>query len=127
DHAWVFAYSPEEGTEAAGLEGRVPQEIVADRMTRVGQALIDGGAAAAAARVGTRVRVLVEAVGDEELPAGVWGVGRTCGQAPDIDGVTYLAEPIPLGVGRGAFVDGVVEESAGYDLLVGVTASAEAS
>lgn len=125
DHAGVFAYSPEVGTVAADLEGRVPAEIVAERATRVGQALIDGGAAAAAARVGTRVRVLVEAVGDEDLPEGVWGVGRTCGQAPDIDGVTYLAEPTPLGVRRGAFVDGVVEESAGYDLVVGVAAPAE--
>ncbi len=126
DHAGVFAYSPEEGTAAASLEGRVPQDLVAERMTRVGQALIDGGAAAAAARVGTRVRVLVETVGDEELPEGVWGVGRTCGQAPDIDGVTYLAEPVLLGVGRGGLVDGVVEESAGYDLLVDVIAAPEA-
>lgn len=118
DHAGVFAYSPEEGTKAALLPGQVAPEIVAERVTRVGQALIDSGEAAAAGRVGTRVRVLVESLGSEEGPEGTWGAGRTCGQAPEIDGITFLTGPMPAEAQAGGLVDGVVEEAAGYDLLV---------
>lgn len=118
DHAGVFAYSPEEGTKAALLPGQVAPEIVAERVTRVGQALIDSGEAAAAGRVGTHVRVLVESLSAEEGPEGTWGAGRTCGQAPDIDGVTFLTGPLPTEAQTGELVDGVVEEAAGHDLLV---------
>lgn len=120
DHAGVFGYSAEEGTRAESLPGRVPPNVLSDRLTRVGQALIDSGEAAARARVGSRVRVLVEALEGHDGPADAWGVGRTCGQAPDIDGVSFLTGHMPAGVTPGSSVDGVVEETAGYDLLVGV-------
>jgi ribosomal protein S12 methylthiotransferase len=118
DHAGVFAYSPEEGTKAALLPGQVAAEVVAERVRRVGQALIDSGEAAAEGRVGTHVRVLVESLGSEEGPEGTWGAGRTGGQAPDIDGVAFLTGPIPAEAQLGGLVDGVVEEAAGYDLMV---------
>lgn len=123
DHAGVFAYSPEEGTKAASLPGQLAPEVVAERMRRVGQALIDSGEAAAAGRVGTHVRVLLESLSSEEGPEGTWGAGRTCGQAPEIDGVTFLTGPVPPGAQVGGLVDGVVEEAAGYDLLVHTSAT----
>lgn len=118
DHAGVFAYSPEEGTSAAALSGRIPPEVVAERLTRVGQALIDSGEEAAALRVGDEVRVLVESLGDEDAPAGAWGVGRTCAQAPDIDGISFVTGVEPPDLRVGSYVAGVVEEAAGFDLLV---------
>jgi ribosomal protein S12 methylthiotransferase len=123
DHAGVFAYSPEEGTRAASLPGQVAPEVVAERVRRVGQALIDSGEAAAAGRVGTHVRVLLESLSSDEGPEGTWGAGRTCGQAPEIDGVTFLTGPVPPGAQVGGLVDGVVEEAAGYDLLVHASAT----
>lgn len=125
DHAGVFSYSPEEETRAAEFDGRVPPEEVERRLSRVGQALIDSGEAAAESRVGTRVRVLLESFEEDELPSGAWGAGRTCGQAPDIDGLTYLTGPVPAEAHRGCVVEGVVEESAGYDLMVHVAVGGE--
>lgn len=127
DHAGVFAYSPEEGTRAAELGDRVPPEVVQERLARVGQALIDSGEAAAASRVGTRVGVLVDSLQAEGLPWDTWGVGRTCGQAPDVDGVSYLTGPRPAGVREGSVVEGTVDDTAGYDLMVDVSRGEEPS
>jgi len=44
--------------------------------------------------------------------------GRTEGQAPEIDGVTYLTDADPEACRPGAIVRGAVEDARGYDLVV---------
>ena len=62
DSAFMFAYSPREGTRAAQMPQRVPEEIASDRLTRL-IALQEGiSAQALAGLVGSRQRVLVEEV-----------------------------------------------------------------
>jgi tRNA A37 methylthiotransferase MiaB len=96
DVVGVFGYSAEEGTEAAGLPGALDEDVVADRVARVGALVEDLMDQRGAERVGEVVEVLVEEVsGDDGRP-----VGRAAHQGPDVDGVTVL-ETGPEGVSGG--------------------------
>jgi len=107
DNVGVFRYSPEEGTAAAELSGGLPDAVVQGRWERVMAVQAAVSTRRLAARVGGDVTVLVEA---EEAPGRL--IGRTAGQAPEIDGVIRLrgrAEP-------GDFVQARITGSATYDL-----------
>jgi ribosomal protein S12 methylthiotransferase len=107
DFVGVFAYSPEDGTPAASLPDQIPDEHRTERAQRLRDAADAAGFARAEALVGTVQRVLVE--GDEEGEL----VGRTCGQAPEVDGLTVLDFAAPVG----QFVDVRIIDAAGYDLI----------
>lgn len=108
DYTGVFAFSPEEGTAAAAMEGQVPVRTRRARAQRLRDIADAVGARAAAARVGQTVTVLVEDLEEDGL-----ATGRTCGQAPEIDGVTLF----PPGPERGTFALVRVDDSDGYDLI----------
>jgi ribosomal protein S12 methylthiotransferase len=70
-----------------------------------------------ACRIGSTAQVLVDEVDDVSGPEGTVAVGRTDGQAPEVDGVTYL---VGAGLDRpavGDLIRVVVTESIGYDLV----------
>ncbi|MBN2848214.1 MAG: 30S ribosomal protein S12 methylthiotransferase RimO [Coriobacteriia bacterium] len=108
DYAGVFQYSAEEGTPAALLPGQVPDDVAAERAQRLRDIADAVGFAKAAARVGTVDRVLVEGV-DED--GETWG--RSCAQAPEIDGITFLEAD----ASAGTMLDVLITESVGYDLV----------
>jgi len=107
DFVGVFAFSPEEGTVAATLPGQLPDDVRAERAQRLRDIADVSGFARAASLVGSVQRVLVEGDDEGEL------VGRTCGQAPDVDGLTVIDGPAPVGT----FVDVRIIDAAGYDLI----------
>ena len=84
-HVGVFPYSQEENTAAATLPDQVPEPVKVERRERVMAAQARVAARVAAAQVGRTVDVLVE----RARRGGVL-VGRTCLQAPTIDGVVHL-------------------------------------
>jgi len=87
DWAGFFAYSPEEGTYAAGLDGAVDPGLVAERLRELTE-LQDGITLDRRVElIGERVEVLV----DEP------GVGRSHREAPEIDGVVNLPTSLPVG------------------------------
>ncbi|MHB8706987.1 MAG: TRAM domain-containing protein, partial [Coriobacteriia bacterium] len=112
DYTGVFAFSPEEGTPAAALPDQVPRRTRLARAQRLRDLADAVGAERAAARVGQTVTVLVEGPEEDGM-----AVGRACGQAPEIDGVTLF----PPGPERGTFATVLIEDSDGYDLLGQVT------
>jgi ribosomal protein S12 methylthiotransferase len=86
---WVgfFAFSLEDGTYAASLPGRVPAELVTDRLRECSE-LQDGiTARKRAALVGTRCRALVDAPGQ----------ARSHREAPEIDGVIRIPRHLAAG------------------------------
>ncbi len=88
----VFAYSAEEGTAAAELDGAVAPELAAERRDRL--LAIQQPIAAAYHRglIGRRIEVLVEgAAADGRL------LGRAWNQAPEVDGETRLDGRAVLG------------------------------
>ena len=54
----------------------------------------------------------------DDAPEGVVALGRCRGQAPEVDGVTFIEGALPSGVVRGDVVQAVVTEALGYDLVV---------
>jgi ribosomal protein S12 methylthiotransferase len=110
DRIAVFKYSAEDGSPAAALPGRVP-DLVAEYRRDALLALQEGIAERRAARfVGEKARILV--CGRDET--GAWH-GRTEGQAPEIDGQTFLATgSVDLAPGR--LVDAEITASDAFDL-----------
>lgn len=108
DYVGVFAYSPEEGTEAAAMPRQLRPSVRRARAQRLRDRADEIGTARVAERVGTLCRVLVEGTDEEGR---LWG--RTCGQAPDVDGITLLEGEAAIG----SFVTVRVTDAFGYDLV----------
>jgi ribosomal protein S12 methylthiotransferase len=108
DYVGVFAYSAEDGTRAAVLPDQVDPALAEERAQRL-RDIADGvGFARAEGRVGSVERVLIEGLDEDgEL------VGRTCGQAPEVDGITFVEADAPTG----SFVELRITGSVGYDLI----------
>ncbi|MDQ3501367.1 MAG: 30S ribosomal protein S12 methylthiotransferase RimO [Actinomycetota bacterium] len=84
DWAGFFPYSPEEGTPAAMLDGRVDPDEVSERLRYLSSIQENLTAEANLASVGSRVRVLIDQLEDGSA------VGRSYREAPEIDGVIVL-------------------------------------
>jgi ribosomal protein S12 methylthiotransferase RimO len=112
DAVGVFGYSDEDGTEAAGYDGKVPPEEVAARVSRVAALVDELMVQRAEDRVGTEVAVLVEQAEDDDFEC----TGRAAHQAPEVDGECVLERGSGLAVGD--LVTGVVTGTEGADLLV---------
>jgi ribosomal protein S12 methylthiotransferase RimO len=110
DAVGVFGYSDEDGTEAATLPDKLPQDVVDARVERVTALAEEVMAQRAEDRIGERVLVLVEELGDD---GAAWG--RSAHQGPD-DGGTRL-EPVDDGVRVGDLVEAVVVSTEGVDLV----------
>ena len=115
DHVGVFTYSHEEGTAAAALVDDVPAVVKRQRQRRVMRVQQRIVARRQKARVGQRVRVVVDGPSKEhELVL----QGRLPGQAPDVDPVVFLTDCDPTEYPAGTFLDAEVVDAAGYDLIV---------
>ncbi len=108
DYVGVFAFSPEEGTEAGTMASQVPRRTRVARAQRLRDIADTIGMAQATRRVGEVLPVLFESV-DEDGNS----VGRFCGQAPEIDGEVVVAERVGVGEMR----DARIIDTAGYDLI----------
>jgi tRNA A37 methylthiotransferase MiaB len=116
DVVGVFGYSDEDGTEAEDLDGKLPDDVIAERVERLTGLVEELTTQRALERLGERVVVLVEEHDDEDPTV---AVGRAEHQGPDVDGVC-LVRSGPEGAlpAVGSFVEGVVVESVGVDLVV---------
>ncbi|MBV8386483.1 MAG: 30S ribosomal protein S12 methylthiotransferase RimO [Acidimicrobiia bacterium] len=102
DWAGFFAFSPEDGTYAVELDGRVPDGLVSERLLELSELQDRITAERRAALIGRKVDVLVDAT----------GVGRTHREAPEIDGIVS----VPREWEPGSFVAGTVVGAGGPDL-----------
>ena len=114
DHVGVFTYSHEEGTSAHALDDDVPATAKQERRAQImalQQAMI---ADAQRARLGQRVRLLVDGpAAEHELVLRA----RLESQAPEIDPVVYLTECDPSAITPGDFIEAEIVGSHGYDLV----------
>jgi ribosomal protein S12 methylthiotransferase len=110
DAVGVFGYSDEDGTEAAGLPGKVDADEIAARAAAV-QELVDVVSAdRAAARVGDTATVLTERAGADGI------VGRAEFQGPEDGGCRWLSGE--SGASPGEFVAMSIVASDGADLVI---------
>jgi len=98
DWCGFFAYSAEEGTYAAGLDGEVSPGLMAERLGELTEIQDRITADRRDELIGRTVRVLV----DEP------GVGRTHREAPEIDGVVSVPEDLPVGTFQSVTVTGAL-------------------
>lgn len=89
DYTSVFAYSQEEGTRAASMEGQVPEDVKLERTQRLIDLTEELGFSATAKHVGERVDVIVDGI--EETDDGAELIGHAWFQAPDCDGAVHIA------------------------------------
>ena len=89
DWAGFFPYSPESGTAAVDLPGRVDPDEVTDRVRELTRVQDEVTARRNAQQVGRRHAVLVDQV-EDGVP-----VGRSYREAPDIDGMICLDAGAP--------------------------------
>ena len=111
DRLGAFTYSKEEGTPASGMDGQVPERVKRRRYRELMK--IQKGIARKKNKdlVGSVQRVLVEGMSDESpyiLQA------RTEGQAPDVDGVTYITGGDAM---AGQMVLARIVDAGDYDLV----------
>jgi ribosomal protein S12 methylthiotransferase len=110
-HLGAFLYSPEEGTPAVRLKPKVPRKVAQQRVEHLLQVQAQVSAERNREFVGSALDVLVEGVDEAGQP-----VGRTYGQAPEVDGLTLLrgfAGPVE----PGRFVRARIIDAFEYDLI----------
>ena len=106
----AFAYSPEEGTAAAEMDGQVPEE---EKQLRLDQLMMLQQSVSMEyneSRVGEETEVLVEDWNEE---AGRY-VARSERESPESDGVILLKSDMPLE--PGAYVRARITDADAYDL-----------
>jgi ribosomal protein S12 methylthiotransferase len=103
DWCGFFAFSLEEGTYAAGLDGQVPPALIAERLAELSELQDAITARRRDQLIGRRVEVLVDSV----------GAGRTHREAPEIDGIVHVADDLAVG----EFADVDIVDALGPDLV----------
>jgi ribosomal protein S12 methylthiotransferase RimO len=107
DAIGIFGYSDEDGTEAMTHENKIEAELIAERVAELTTLSEELMFQRASARIGERVRVLVEDGEGQE--------GRADHQGPEVDGNTALLGGRGYKVGE--YVEAVVADVAGADLV----------
>ena len=113
DRAGCFAYSPVDGATANLLEKPVPDAIREDRRVRFMAKAEEISIKRLERKVGKRIQLLIDRID------GDGGIGRTVGDAPEIDGLVRVLRPSkPSKRYRvGEFVRATVISSQGHDLI----------
>ena len=113
DRAGCFAYSPVDGATANHLENPVPDAIREERRARFMAKAEEISIQRLAEKVGKRVQVLIDRIDESG------GIGRTIGDAPEIDGLVRVLPPSkPSKRFRvGEIIRATVISSQGHDLI----------
>jgi len=116
DALGVFPYSREAETPAGRMRGQLPDKAKKDRVDALMAAQQDVAFALADERFGLRFEVLVDGLSDNGVIS-----GRHQGQAPLVDGVTFVED---CDAGPGQFVPVRCVGRDGYDLVATPTRKA---
>ncbi|MGA2441176.1 MAG: 30S ribosomal protein S12 methylthiotransferase RimO [Tepidisphaeraceae bacterium] len=116
DMMGVFAFSAEPGTAMGRMEGQIPESVKKARVEELMLAQQEIAFAKAREKIGKKVEVLIDRASEKK---GQW-IGRTGGQAPEIDSATIVSGPE---LHAGKMVRAKVSGSRGYDLVAEVPAA----
>lgn len=109
DRVGCFAYSPVAGAKANELPDAVPEEVKEERRARFMEKQAEISARRLEAKIGREMTVLVDAI-DEEGDA----VARSAADAPEIDGVVFIADA--ENIQPGDFVKVRITDATEHDL-----------
>ena len=111
DRLGAFTYSREEDTPAYSMEGQVPEDVKEKRYDILMKTQMRISEKKMRARVGRVYPVLCESFD----PVAETYVGRTAGEAPDVDGKVFFTSGRP--VNEGEIADVLITDSMDYDLV----------
>jgi ribosomal protein S12 methylthiotransferase len=110
-HLGGFTYSDEEGTHAFGLEEKVPTALMEERLGRVMDLQREIAMEENQKRIGSTIEVVLDSVAEGESHH---FVGRTEGDAPEVDGRVLIHGALDAEIG--SFRKVFVTEAREYDL-----------
>jgi ribosomal protein S12 methylthiotransferase len=110
DRVGAFKFEAVEGAPATAMDGQVPEDLKQERYERVMALSARISAEKLAAKVGSTIDVLIDAVDDETGGA----TGRSKADAPEIDGEVHLRDA--GGLQPGDMVSVRIEDSDEHDL-----------
>ena len=108
DRVGCFQYSPVDGAKANDLPDPVPESLKQERWDRFMETQQKISAQRLQQKVGQELSVIIDAIDDEGM------VGRSQGDAPEIDGNVFI--PITDGVAIGDIIQVHIDAADEYDL-----------
>ena len=113
DRAGCFAYSPVDGATANQLENPVPDALREERRARFMAKAEEISIKRLAKKVGKRIQVIIDRVDESG------GIGRSIGDAPEIDGLVRVLPPSKPSkrYRAGEIIRATVISSQGHDLI----------
>ena len=113
DRAGCFAYSPVVGATANLLDNPVPEELREERRARFMAKAEEISIKRLAKKIGKRIQVIIDRVDDQG------GIGRSIGDAPEIDGLVRVLPPSKPSkrYRAGEIIRATVISSQGHDLI----------
>jgi len=113
DRAGCFAYSPVDGATANLLDNPVPSDLREERRARFMAKAEDISIKRLAKKIGKRIQVIIDRVDESG------GIGRTTGDAPEIDGLVRVLPPSKPSkrYRAGDIIKATVISSQGHDLI----------
>ena len=113
DRAGCFAYSPVEGATSNQLANPVPDAIREERRARFMRKAEELSVKRLANKVGKRIQVIIDRVDESG------GIGRSIGDAPEIDGLVRVLPPSKPSkrYRAGEIIRATVISSQGHDLI----------
>ncbi len=109
DRLGAFIYSREEGTPAYNFKGQISSQLKQERLDKIMSAQREIAAGVNAKFLGKNITVLVE-----EKQDGAY-IGRSQGDAPEVDGTVYIHTTGPLEIGK--FIQVKITDTLEYDLV----------
>jgi ribosomal protein S12 methylthiotransferase len=113
DHLGVFVYSDADDIASHRMRQHVPRSVAQDRYDQLMSAQMDIAAEKNQKHIGRTLQVLIE----EDLGSHLFA-GRTCFQAPEVDGVTYVnTASSAAALAIGCFARARINDAMEYDLM----------
>ncbi len=120
DRVGAFRFEPVAGAAANTLPDPVPESLKEERYARLMEVTERISAAKLAAKVGTRLPVIVDEVGEPDADGDIGATGRSRADAPEIDGQVFLRN-VPATLAPGDIVEVLVEDADAHDLFGALT------
>jgi ribosomal protein S12 methylthiotransferase len=116
DRVGAFRFEPVAGARANALPDHVPEAVKEERYARIMEVTERISAARLAAKIGRRLPVIIDEVGDPDMDGDIGATARSQADAPEIDGQVFLRN-VPPWLAPGDFADVVIEDADAHDLF----------
>jgi ribosomal protein S12 methylthiotransferase len=116
DRVGGFRFEQVEGARANALPDHVPEELKEERYARLMEVTERISTERLAAKVGKRIPVIVDEVGEPDEDGDIGATARSQADAPEIDGQVYLRN-VPATLVPGAVIEVEIEDSDAHDLF----------